>query len=161
MFYFYFMVSMEVKLFKKYKNQKGEFYKEIWLLNVKCYDLNFLRGLYDCYVEWNKNFGLVCGVRGLLRKYYDFKEFYKMIDEVLSIKFDKIIEKIISDMEIGWFFGKVFIVEIREKFKFMMNILFKLNEVFCKKFLFDIKQWVENLYKQKKEQEVKKLEFEK
>ncbi|MCA8068302.1 MobV family relaxase [Burkholderia vietnamiensis] len=159
--HFHFMVSTEVKSFKKYKNQKGEFHKETWSLNAKRYDPNFLRGLHDRHAEWNKNFGLVRGVRGSLRKHHDPKEFYKMIDEALSTKFDKTIEKTISDMETGWFSGKASIAEIREKFKPMMNTLLKSNEVLRKKFLFDIKQWAENLYKQKKEQEAKKLELEK
>lgn len=150
-----------MKSIKKYKNQKGEFHKESWSLNAKRYDPKFLRELHDRHAICNKRFGLVRGVRNSKKKHKELKEFYKMIDEALNTNFDKTIERTINDLEAGWFSGKVSIAEIREKFKPMMNTLLKSNEILRKKFLFDIKQWAENLYKQKEEQEAKQLELDK
>ncbi|KVR74298.1 recombinase [Burkholderia vietnamiensis] len=156
----HFKVSTEIKSIKKYRNQKGEFHKETWSLNSKRYNPDFLRKLHDRHAESNKKFGLIRGIRGSKKKNHAPKEFYKMIDEALSTNYNQTIEKAINSLEKSWL-GKVSVDEIREKFKPTINKLLKSNGALRKKFLFDIKQWAENLHKQRKEQEARQLAIDK
>ena len=56
----HFMVGTEIESVKKYKNQKGEFFKKSWSLNAFRYNKQFL---IDLHTEHAK-FGLKRGVKG-------------------------------------------------------------------------------------------------
>lgn len=72
----HFMVSTELKSVKKYKNQKGEFFKETCSLNAKRYNPVFLKDLHSAHASHNQIFGLVRGVSGSKAKHTDLKAFY-------------------------------------------------------------------------------------
>ncbi|THJ54919.1 recombinase [Burkholderia sp. LS-044] len=158
--HFHFMISTEIKSVKKYRNQKGDFHKETWSLNAKRYDREFLKALHDRHAIWNKKFGLVRGVRGSQKAHSELKEFYNMVDKAMNTNYEQTIERIINDLESGWFSGKVPFSEIRKKFKPMMNTLLKSNEALKKMFSHDLKLLGKRLYKQKKAQEEKQLDLE-
>jgi uncharacterized coiled-coil protein SlyX len=152
----HFMVGTEVKSVKKYKNQKGEFFKETWSLNAKRYNPIFLRDLHDRHAEHNKNAGydLKRGVRGSMRTHTSLKEFYDLVDKALGANYDKTIEKTIQSLELGLFTKQVTIAEIREKFKPMVNTMLKQNKALKTKFELDIKKWATSLSVEKDRQEL-------
>jgi hypothetical protein len=51
------MVNSSLKSIKKYKNQKGEFFKETYSLNSEKYNPMYLRGLHDRHALKNSMFG--------------------------------------------------------------------------------------------------------
>lgn len=141
----HFMVSTEHKTVKKYKNQKGEFFKETWSLNAKRYNPQFLSELHDRHAIWNKKFKLKRGVKGSMRKHKPLKEFYSLVDKALSSDYEKTIEKTIESLETSFLSSKVSIDEIRAKFAPMLNGLLKQNKALKEKFKIDIKAWAEDL----------------
>lgn len=152
----HFMVGTEMKSVKRYKNQKGEFFKETWSLNAKRYDREFLVNLHTEHAEHNKDFGLKRGVKGSMRKHTELKEFYAIVNKAMSADYQKQIEKTIQGLETGLLSGKVVIEEVREKFAPMMNKVLKQNQALREKFSVDIKQWAEKL--SKKEEELDRIE---
>lgn len=152
----HFMVGTEMKSVKRYKNQKGEFFKETWSLNAKRYDREFLVNLHTEHAEHNKDFGLKRGVKGSMRKHTELKEFYAIVNKAMSADYQKQIEKTIQGLETGLLSGKVVIEEVREKFAPMMNKVLKQNKALREKFSVDIKQWAEKL--SKKEEELDRIE---
>lgn len=64
------MIGTEQKTIKRYRNQKGEFFKETWSLNAKRYNPEFLKEYQTQYAEWNAKFNLR---RGKIRKRKDPK----------------------------------------------------------------------------------------
>lgn len=151
----HFMVGTEVKSVKRYKNQKGEFFKESWSLNAKRYDPEFLSGLHTRHAEHNKNYGLRRGVKGSMREHKTLKEFYSLVDKALTTNYDKTIEKTIESLERGFLTKQVTIDEIREKFKPMLNTVLKQNKALKAKFAIDIKDWANNLARVDVEQQIK------
>ena len=147
----HFMVGTEHKSVKRYKNQKGEYFKETWSLNAKRYDKPFLIDLHTEHAKHNKKFGLRRGVRGSMRNHTSLKDFYKIVDKALNADYGKQIEKSIQSLETGLLSGKVSIVEVREKFKPMINTILKQNKVLKEKFALDIKKWAEELSKKELE----------
>ena len=147
----HFMISTEMKSVKRYKNQKGEFFKETWSLNAKRYDREFLINLHTSHAEHNKNFGLKRGVKGSMRKHTELKEFYGIVNKAMSVDYQKQIEKTIQGLETGLLSGKVAIEEVREKFAPMMNKVLKQNKALREKFSLDIKQWAEKLSKKEED----------
>ncbi|MBR8150492.1 MobV family relaxase [Burkholderia vietnamiensis] len=140
----HFMIGTEVKSVKKYKNQKGEFFKETWSLNAKRYNPIFLRDLHDRHAEWNKKWNLKRGVRGSMRKHKSLKEFYSMVDKALNADYESEIERVIDSMNTG-LFGGVSIDEVREKFKPMMSGVLKQNKALRAKYALEIKEWALDL----------------
>lgn len=155
----HFMVSTEMKSVKRYKNQKGEFFKETWSLNAKRYDRKFLIDLHTEHGEHNKKFGLKRGVKGSMRKHTELKEFYSMVDKAMSTDYQKQIDKTLNILETGLLSGKVSIEEVREKFAPMVNKVLKQNKVLREKFTMDIKGWAEKLSKKDDELDKKELEL--
>lgn len=90
----HFMVSTEEKKVMKYKNQKGEFFKEKWGLNARRFNPEFLKELHTRHAEHNKNFGLSRGVKNSNSKHLSVKDFYKMIDTVQSTNYEKEIDNL-------------------------------------------------------------------
>lgn len=147
----HFMIGTEMNSVKRYKNQKGEFFKETWSLNAKRYDREFLVNLHTEHAEHNKKFGLKRGVKGSMRKHTELKEFYALVNKAMSADYQKQIEKTIQGLETGLLSGKVAIEEVREKFAPMMNKVLKQNKALREKFSVDIKLWAEKLSKKEDE----------
>ena len=154
----HFMVGTEMKSVKKYKNQKGEFFKETWSLNAKRYDKKFLIDLHTDHALHNKRFGLKRGVNGSMRKHTTLKEFYSLVNKAMSADYQKQIEKSIESLETGLLSGKVSIEEVREKFAPMVNKVLKQNKVLREKFAVDIKGWAQKL-SEKEEEELDEKEL--
>ena len=153
------MIGTELESVKKYKNQKGEFFKKSWSLNAKRYDKQFLIDLHTEHAKHNEKFGLKRGVKGSMRKHTSLKEFYKIVDKALKADYGKQIEKSIQSLETGLLSGKVSIEEVREKFAPIMNKVLKQNKVLREKFTMDIKGWAEKLSQKDDELDKKELEL--
>jgi Plasmid recombination enzyme len=147
----HFMIGTEMKSVKKYKNQKGEFFKETWSLNADRYNPKFLVDLHTEHAKHNEKFGLKRGVKGSMRNHTSLKEFYSIVDKALSADYGKQIERSIESLQTGLLTGKVSIEEVREKFKPTLNKLLKQNKVLKEKFALDIKKWAEDLAKKESE----------
>ena len=147
----HFMVGTELESVKKYKNQKGEFFKKSWSLNAFRYNKQFLIDLHTEHAKHNEKFGLKRGVRGSMRNHTSLKEFYKIVDKSLKADYGKQIEKSIQSLETGLLSGKVSIEEVREKFKPTINGILKQNKVLEEKFALDVKKWAEDLAKREAE----------
>ena len=93
--------SVEETKIHKYKNQKGEFFKEKTSLNAKRFNKFFLQNYQTRYAEANAKFGLSRGLKGSRAKHQELKEFQKKVKEALdadysenlSNSFDKFIQK--------------------------------------------------------------------
>jgi hypothetical protein len=155
----HFLIGTEFNSVKKYKNQKGEFFKETWSLNAKRYDKKFLIDLHTEHANHNNKYGLKRGVKGSMRKHSTLKEFYKMVDKAVSADYQKQIQKTIDTLETGLLSGKVAIEEVREKFAPMINSVLKQNKALREKFAFDIKELANKLSKKEDELEVKEAEL--
>ena len=59
----HFMIGTELESVKKYKNQKGEFFKKSWSLNAFRYNKQFLIDLHTEHAKHNEKFGLKRGVK--------------------------------------------------------------------------------------------------
>lgn len=141
----HFMIGTELESVKRYKNQKGEFFKKSWSLNAKRYDPQFLIELHDRHAIWNKKYKLQRGVKGSMRKNKSLKEFYKVVNDALNADYSKKIESVIDSLETSFLSKKVSIEEIREKFKPVINSLLKQNKVLKEKFAVDFKKWASDL----------------
>lgn len=157
----HFMVSTEQKSVKKYKNQKGEFFKETYSLNAKRFDRQFLIDLHSEHAEHNKKWGLKRGVKGSMRKHTTLKEFYKVIDQAMSADYSKEIEKVLETLETGILSKKVSIEEVREKFSPWVNKITKQNKALREKFALDLKTWAEEVQERDEELKVKEAELKK
>ncbi len=155
----HFMIGTELESVKKYKNQKGEFFKKSWSLNADRYNPKFLVDLHTEHAKHNEKFGLKRGVKGSMRNHTSLKEFYKIVDKALKADYGKQIEKSIQSLEIGLLSGKVSLEEVREKFAPMMNKVLKQNKVLREKFTMDIKGWAEKLSQKDDELDKKELEL--
>lgn len=147
----HFMIGTEMESVKKYKNQKGEFFKKSWSLNAFRYNKQFLIDLHTEHAKHNLKFGLKRGVRGSMRNHTSLKDFYKIVDKALKADYGKQIEKSIQSLETGLLSGKVTIEEVREKFAPTVNTILKQNKVLKEKFALDIKKWAEDLAKKETE----------
>ena len=147
----HFMVGTELESVKKYKNQKGEFFKKSWSLNADRYNPEFLVDLHSKHAKHNEKFELKRGVKGSMRNHTSLKEFYKIVDKALNADYGKQIEKSIQSLETGLLSGKVSIEEVREKFAPMINGILKQNKVLKEKFALDVKKWAEELSKREAE----------
>lgn len=89
--HYHAFVSTEIKSVKKYKNQKGEFFKETWSLNAKRFDPEFLVRLHDAHAVKNDGFGLLRGVEGSTATHESLKDYTKRLKRVLSRNYGEII----------------------------------------------------------------------
>lgn len=147
----HFMIGTEIKSVKKYKNQKGEFFKETWSLKADRYNPEFLVSLHDRHALWNKKYKLERGVRGSMRKHKSLKEFYEMVDRALGADYEKEINEIIDGFETGYLLNKdkVSVKEVKDKFKPVVNNLLKQTKVIREKYKFDAKELQEYLISMK------------
>lgn len=82
----------------KYKNQKGEFFKEKTTLSPGDYNPDYLRKLQDRYAAKNKKFGLVRGLRNSKATHRTLKDFYKAIEIGMSKDYSNAVSKKISSV---------------------------------------------------------------
>jgi len=82
--HYHAFVSTELKSVKKYKNQKGEFFKETWSLNAKRFNPEFLSNLHDAHAVKNDRFGLLRGVEGSDAEHTTLKDYQKHLKTVLK-----------------------------------------------------------------------------
>ena len=109
-------VSTEMRSVKKYKNRYGVCEKETWSLNAKRYDPDFLMNLQTRFAEANKSWGLRRGVVGSKRRNVPLKEFYRMVDRVMSSSYKKQIDEVIGKVELT--LGERLNLEtVRDKFR--------------------------------------------
>lgn len=146
----HFMIGTEQKTVKRYKNQKGEFFKETWSLNAYRYNPKFLTDLHTEHAQHNKVLGLKRGVEGSMRKHIDLKEFYKVVNKALSTDYQKQIEKTLETLETGILSKKVSIEEVREKFAPMINGVLKQNKALREKYKLELQEWAQKLAEEKK-----------
>jgi len=146
----HFMIGTEQKTVKRYKNQKGEFFKETWSLNADRYNPKFLTDLHTEHAQHNKVLGLKRGVEGSMRKHVDLKEFYKLVNKALSTDYQKQIEKTLDTLETGILSKKVSIEEVREKFAPMINGVLKQNKALREKYKLELQEWAQKLAEEKK-----------
>ncbi len=154
----HFLVSTEHKTVKRYKNQKGEFFKETYSLNAKRFNPQFLRELHTKHSEANKKFGLKRGIKGSLRKHTDLKKFYSEASKALSADYTVAIDRIIQTLKKG-LLGNVSLEEVKEKFIPFINTLAKQNKALKTKFALDLKEWAGKLSNKEKELETKEAEL--
>lgn len=149
----HFMIGTEIKSVKKYKNQKGEFFRETWSLKADRYNPEFLIGLHDRHAVWNKKYKLKRGVKGSMKKHKSLKEFYQMVDNALGADYEKQVQDIIDNFETGFLLNKdkVSIDEVEKKFKPLMNQLLKQTKALREKYKFDTKELQEYVINMKSE----------
>lgn len=95
--HFHIFVSTELKSIKKYKNQKGEFFKETWSLNAKRFNPEFLVGLHDAHAVKNDRFGLLRGVEGSTAEHVTLKGYTKRLNRALKGNYRKAIARKLDD----------------------------------------------------------------
>lgn len=78
--------TFEAKTTKKYRNQKGEFFKETWSLQSGYIDKKHLIELHTAHAVFNQNKGydLDRGVLGSLAKNQPLKDFYTALSKALK-----------------------------------------------------------------------------
>lgn len=103
----HFFVTTEQKSMKRYKNQKGEFFKETWSLNSRHINPEFLADLQTRFAENNRKWGLVRGQKGSKAKHQDAKEYEYTIQKVQQIlesspAYEKKFREIIDGIDFTW-----------------------------------------------------------
>ena len=86
------ILSDKTKL-HKYKNQKGDFFKEKTALSPGDYNPEYLRKLQDRYALKNKKFGLSRGLRNSKATHRTLKEFYKNVDVAMAKDYEDSVKK--------------------------------------------------------------------
>jgi hypothetical protein len=122
------MIGTEQKTTKRYKNQKGEFFKETWSLNAKRYNPAFLREYHTQFANWNAKYDLK---RGKSRKISDPavthtspKDYHYMIENEMET-----INKHKSDSEKWQNFQKNLYPKIKEQITNLMDGLELLMDI--------------------------------
>ena len=87
------IILADRKKLHKYKNQKGEFFKEKHTISPGDYNPDFLRSLQDRYAEANQKFGLVRGLRNSKATHKELKEFYAEVAAATSADYDKTVRR--------------------------------------------------------------------
>jgi hypothetical protein len=82
----------------KYKNQKGEFFKEKTTLSPGDYNPDYLRKLQDRYAEKNQKFGLVRGLRNSKATHRTLKNFYNAVEIAMSKDYSNAVRNKISSV---------------------------------------------------------------
>lgn len=80
----HFLISTEQKTVKRYRNQKGEFFKETVSLNAKRWNPAFLTKLHDDHGRLNEKWGLKRGEKGSKRAHKTLKEYYGELNALES-----------------------------------------------------------------------------
>lgn len=121
------IILADKKKLHKYKNQKGEFFKEKHCISPGDFDPQFLRGLQDRYAESNKKFGLVRGLRNSKATHRTLKEFYSAVDKAMSKDYSNAVSKKISKIlqEESNYFGYVKTERVTELLTPIINDVFK------------------------------------
>lgn len=121
------IILADKKKLHKYKNQKGEFFKEKHCISPGDFDPQFLRGLQDRYAESNKKFGLVRGLRNSKATHRTLKEFYSAVDKAMSKDYSNAVRKKISKIlqEESNYFGYVKTERVTELLTPILNDVFK------------------------------------
>lgn len=121
------IILADKKKLHKYKNQKGEFFKEKHCISPGDFDPQFLRGLQDRYAEANKKFGLVRGLRNSKATHRTLKEFYSAVDKAMSKDYSNAVRKKISKIlqEESNYFGYVKTERVTELLTPILNDVFK------------------------------------
>lgn len=91
--HFHAMVSVEETKLHKYKNQKGEFFKEVTSLNARKYDRDYLTNLQTEYADKNKQFGLHRGLHGSKARHNELKEYQSATKKAIEADYEKNIAK--------------------------------------------------------------------
>lgn len=81
----HFMLGTEQHSVKKYKNQKGEFFKESWSLSAKKFNPEYLTDLQSAYALHNSPFGLLRGKPQPGRKHTKLKDYYDEITQKMAV----------------------------------------------------------------------------
>ncbi|MDN8115484.1 plasmid recombination protein [Burkholderia vietnamiensis] len=81
----HFFVTTEQKSMKRYKNQKGEFFKETWSLSSRHINPEFLADLQTRFAENNSKWGLVRGQKGSKAKHQEAGDYEYTIQKVQQI----------------------------------------------------------------------------
>ncbi|MBP4049715.1 plasmid recombination protein [Chromobacterium violaceum] len=97
----HFFCSTEIQSVKKYKNQKGEFFKKTWSLNSQKINPEYLADLQTRFANINQKWGLKRGVRGSMQKHVPIKNFYRVVDQIMATDPARRIEKIIEGVEVS------------------------------------------------------------
>lgn len=82
--HFHAIVTVEEKKTHRYKNQKGEFFKEKTSLNARRFDPEYLKDLQTRYAKTNSEFGLHRGLRGSKAKHKAIKQYQKEVANALN-----------------------------------------------------------------------------
>jgi hypothetical protein len=91
--HFHAVISLEERKIHKYKNQRGEFFKEKTTLNSRHFNREYLINLQTKYAEHNKRFKLNRGMFNSRARHKELKEFQAEVKKSLSVDYDKNIEK--------------------------------------------------------------------
>ena len=78
----HFLLSCEEKSLKRYKNQKGEFFREEYSLNAKRWGPDFLRDLHTRHAEHNEKLGLKRGNPSSGAVHKPLKDYYKELEQL-------------------------------------------------------------------------------
>lgn len=121
------IILADKKKMHRYKNQKGEFFKEKHCISPGDYDPQYLRGLQDRYAESNKKFGLVRGLRNSKATHRTLKEFHCAVEKAMSKDYSNGIRKKISKIlqEESNYFGYVKTERVTELLTPILNDVFK------------------------------------
>lgn len=91
--HFHAVISLEERKIHKYKNQKGEFFKEKTTLNSRHFNREYLIALQSKYAQHNKRFGLNRGLLNSKARHKELKEFQADVKKSLSLNVDEAIEE--------------------------------------------------------------------
>ena len=85
------------KKIMKYRNQKGNFFKEVHQIAPGDYNPEYLRGLQDRYAVHNECFGLVRGLKHSRATHRTLKEFYGAVERANASDYDKKVRKKVGE----------------------------------------------------------------
>lgn len=132
--HFHISVLPAVKKVHKYKNQKGEFFKEKYTLSPNDFNPEYLAGLQTRYAEANKGFGLKRGLKRSKANHKTLKDYYSNIEQAMGKDYTngvkREVQKIFENAKGGFFGGqpKFTIDEILDK----LTPIFARNEKIIK-----------------------------
>ena len=133
--HFHISVLPAVKKVHKYKNQKGEFFKEKHTLSPNDFNPEYLAGLQTRYAEANQGFGLKRGLKRSKANHKTLKEYYENIDKAMAKDYTngvkREVQKIFEENSKSGFWGgqpKFTIDEILQK----LTPVFTRNEKIIK-----------------------------
>ncbi|MBR7917869.1 plasmid recombination protein [Burkholderia vietnamiensis] len=97
----HFFVSTENKSVKKYRNQKGDFFKESWSLNSRNINPEYLADLQTRFAQNNAKFGLKRGAKGSRIKHIPMKNFYRTVDRIMARSYADQVNEVINGIELS------------------------------------------------------------